>query len=174
MDVVGRSRRCFLQAVAAAVAGLALSGWLPAPLAAAFRAGDVPSRFPLSDLQGNRVVVPSEYGGRVLLIHFWASWCPACRGEMAALEGLFGRHGAKGFVPCSIGLGEKRETAAAYLRCREVSYPVLLDPDSQTRRPFGLTGIPTCFVLDRRGVIRHKIVGVADGGRLEKLLLSLL
>lgn len=174
MDRGGRSRRCFLRTAAAAGAGLVLCGWLPSPLAAAFRAGDVPSPFPLSDLQGRRVVVPSDYGGRVLLIHFWASWCPACRGEMAALESLHGRYGGRGFVPCSIGLGEKRETAMAYLKGRGVSYPVLLDPGSQTRRPFGLTGIPTCFVLDRRGVIRHKIVGVADGGKLEALLLPLL
>lgn len=174
MERGGRSRRWFLQRVAAAGAGLALGGWLPSPLVAAFRAGEVPSPFPLSDLQGRRVVVPSDYGGRVLLIHFWASWCPACRGEMAALSTLHGRYGGRGFLPCSIGLGEKRETATAYLKGRDVSYPVLLDPDWVTKKPFGVTGIPTCFVLDRGGVIRHKLVGVTDVAGLEKLLLSLL
>ena len=141
---------------------------------AAFRVGDVPSRVTLSDLKGNSVVIPSDFRGQVVLIHFWASWCPTCRGEMTALESLYGEYGGKGVIPCSIGIGEKRETAVSYLKNMTISYPVLLDPDSSTRKPFGVAGIPTYFVLDREGVIRHKILGKADPEGLDKIVRSLL
>ena len=134
----------------------------------------MPSRVTLSDLRGNSVVVPSDFKGRVVLIHFWASWCPTCRGEMTALESLYGQYGRKGVTPCSIGIGEKRETAVSYLKSVTVSYPVLLDPDSSTRKPFGVAGIPTYFVLDREGVIRQKILGKADPKGLEGIVRSLL
>ncbi|MHB8770460.1 MAG: TlpA family protein disulfide reductase [Syntrophales bacterium] len=134
----------------------------------------MPSRVSLRDLRGNRVVIPSDFKGRVVLIHFWASWCPTCRGEMATLESLYGTYGAKGVTPCSIGIGEKRETALAYLENMTVSYPVLLDPDSAARKPYGIAGIPTYFVLDRVGVIRHRILGKAVREGLEKIVRSLL
>jgi len=160
--------------IAASGAGLVIPGWMPLRAEAAFRVGDVPSRITLSDLTGNSVVIPSDFKGQVVLIHFWASWCPTCRGEMTALDSLYGTYGRGRVTPCSIGIGEKRETAVSYLKNMTVSYPVLLDPDSSTRKPFGVAGIPTYFVLDREGVIRQKILGKADPKGLEGIVRSLL
>jgi thiol-disulfide isomerase/thioredoxin len=168
------SRRFFLKTVAAAGAALIVPGWLPHRVEAAFRVGDAPSRATLSDLSGKSAVIPTDFKGRVLLIHFWASWCPTCRGEMKALESLYGKYGGRGFTPCSIGIGEKRETAVSYLKNMTISYPVFLDTGSSTRKPFGVAGIPTYFVLDRECVIRHKILGKADPEGLDKIVRSLL
>ena len=168
------SRRIFFRMAAAAGIGLTVTGWMPLRVEAAFRVGDVPSRIALSDLRGNSVVIPSDFKGQVVLIHFWASWCPTCRGEMTALDSLYGTYGRRRVTPCSIGIGEKRETAVSYLKNMTVSYPVLLDPDSSTRKPFGVAGIPTYFVLDREGVIRQKILGKADPKGLEGIVRSLL
>lgn len=168
------SRRTFLKTLAAAGVGLIIPGWMPRRGEAAFRVGDVPSRVTLSDLRGNSVVIPSDFKGQMVLIHFWASWCPTCHGEMKTLEALYGKYGGKGITPCSIGMGEKKETAVSYLRNMTISYPILLDPGSSTRKPFGIAGIPTCFVLDREGVIRHKILGKADPEGLDKIVRSLL
>ena len=158
----------------AAGAGLILSGWRPHPAEAAFRVGEVPSPITLSTLTGSKVVIPSAYKGKVLLIHFWASWCPTCRGEMTTLNSLYDAYAGKEVTPCSIGLGEKRETALNYMKNITVSYPVLLDTNSATRKPFGIAGIPTFFVLDREGVIRHRILGKADKGGLDKMVRALL
>jgi len=174
MRSVKTSRRSFLRIAAGAGAGLIVSGWLPRPVEAAFHVGDVPSIVILTDLKGNRVVIPSDFTGQVTLIHFWASWCPTCRREMATLASLYGKYGRKGFTPCSIGLGEKRETAVSYLQNMTIPYPVLLDPDSSTRKPFGVAGVPTYFLLDGKGVIRHRILGKADAARLEKIVTSML
>ncbi len=168
------SRRVFLRMAAVAGAGLIIPGWMTSPVEAAFRVGEVPSRITLSDLGGNSFTIPSDLTGKVALIHFWASWCPTCRGEMRVFEALYGQYRGKGVIPCSIGIGEKRETALSYLKGMTISYPVLLDPESSTRKQFGVAGIPTYFVLDRASVIRHKILGKADPEGLDRIVRSLL
>jgi cytochrome c biogenesis protein CcmG, thiol:disulfide interchange protein DsbE len=168
------SRRLFLRMAVAAGLGAIIPAWMPHRAEAALRMGDVPSSVTLSDLRGNGVTIPSDFSGRVALIHFWASWCPTCRGEMTALESLYGRYRGKGVIPCSIGIGEKKETALNYLKNISISYPVILDPGSKTRKFFGVAGIPTYFILDHGGVIRHKILGKADPEGLEKVVQSLL
>jgi cytochrome c biogenesis protein CcmG, thiol:disulfide interchange protein DsbE len=168
------SRRTFLRMITVAGVGLVIPGWMAPMVEAAFRVGDVPSKIILSDLSGNSVAIPSDFKGWVVLIHFWASWCPTCRGEMTVLDSLCGKYRAKGLTSCSIGIGEKRETAVSYLKGMTVSYPVLLDPGSSTKKPFGIAGIPTTFVLDRAGVIRHRILGKADREGLEKIIRPLL
>ncbi len=168
------SRRIFLRMIAAAGAGFVIPGWMPLRAEAAFRVGDAPSRVTLIDLKGNSFIIPSDLTGKVALIHFWASWCPTCRGEMKALETLYGQYGGKGVIPCSIGIGEKKETAAEYLKNMTISYPVLLDPDSSARKSFGVAGIPTYFMLDRESVIRHKILGKADPDGLDRIVRALL
>lgn len=168
------SRRFFLRMIAAAGVGLIIPGWLPRRVEAAYRVGDVPSRVTLSDLRGNSVTIPPDFAGKVALIHFWASWCPTCRGEMKFLESIYGKYGGRGILPCSIGIGEKKEKALSYLKDVTISFPVLLDPDSSTRRPFGVAGIPTYFVLDREGMIRYKILGKADPEGLDRIVRSLL
>jgi cytochrome c biogenesis protein CcmG/thiol:disulfide interchange protein DsbE len=172
--MVKASRRLFLKMVAAAGLGLVIPLWMPRRMEAAFRVGDVPPEVALSDLKGNSVVIPSDFKGKVTLIHFWASWCPTCRGEMTALEAFYAKYGEKGVIPCSIGLGEKRGTAMTYLKNVTVSYPVLLDPSSSSRKPFAVAGIPTYYVLDRRNVIRHKILGEANKEGLDRIIRTLL
>jgi cytochrome c biogenesis protein CcmG/thiol:disulfide interchange protein DsbE len=160
--------------IAAAGVSFAIPAWIPLRVEAAVRVGDIAPKFTLSDIKGNRVEIPSCFRGKVAVIHFWASWCPTCRGEMKALELLYGTYGEKGVTPCSIGIGEKKETAASYLKNLTISYPVLLDPGSSTRKPFGVAGIPTYFVLDREGAIRNKILGKADPKGLDRIVRSLL
>ncbi len=168
------SRRLFLQVAALTGLNLIISGVIPRRSQAAFRVGDVPPAVTLSDLRGNSVVIPSGFKGKIALIHFWASWCPTCRGEMATLESIYRRYGLKGVIPCSIGIGEKRETAISYLNNMSISYPVLLDPTSSTVKRFGVSGVPTCYVLDRENVIRQRILGEADKEGLDKTIRTLL
>ena len=168
------SRRFFLRTAAAFGLGFIIAGWAPRRSEAAFRMGEVPSNATLNDLRGNRFTVPADFAGKAVLIHFWASWCPACRGEMETLESIYGKYGGKGVIPCSIGIGEKEGTALRFLKNLKITYPVLLDPVSSTRKPYGVAGIPTLFVLDRKGVIRHKIIGKADSEGLQRIVRSLL
>ncbi len=124
----------------------------------------------LSDLQGNKVAIPADCRGKVALIHFWASWCPSCRGEMQNLEAIGNEYRDRGAFPCSIGVGEKREAALSYIGNMNITYPILLDSYAETKGVFGVNGIPTYYILDREGIIRHKILGKVDRSELDKMV----
>jgi cytochrome c biogenesis protein CcmG, thiol:disulfide interchange protein DsbE len=168
------SRRLFLNTAAVIGLGFIIPLCLPCWAEAAFRLGDVPSTLVLNDLKGNSIVIPTDFKGKVALLHFWASWCPTCRAEMMALEAIYVKYGSKGGATCSIGIGEKKETALSYIKNMGISYPVLLDPDKSSRKPFGISGIPTYYILDREGLLRHRILGEAGKGGLENILGALL
>jgi len=124
----------------------------------------------LSDVQGNEVVIPAAVRGKIALIHFWASWCRTCRSEMKHLEWIANQYRKDGVVAYSVGIGEKRKTAVAYISHLNISYPVLLDPSSVTKKQFGIVGIPTYYVLNREGIIRFKIFGETDDRQWEKII----
>ncbi|PKN19134.1 MAG: hypothetical protein CVU71_10180 [Deltaproteobacteria bacterium HGW-Deltaproteobacteria-6] len=124
----------------------------------------------LSDVSGNKVVIPADARGKIALIHFWASWCRTCRGEMKHLEWIANQYREAGVVAYSVGVGEKKTTAAAYIHNLNISYPVLLDPDAITKKRFGIVGIPTYYVLNREGIIRFKIFGETDDRQWEKII----
>jgi len=180
MEVVSRTqgfpigRRQILTLSVRAGLGLFLFGGLEKKAEAIVRVGDILPRVVLSDLKGNRVALPTDFQGRVAVLHFWASWCPACRTEMIALESLYTAYGRKGLVPCSIDVGEGPSSALSYLRDLKISYPVLLDPQSLTVRPFGLSGVPTFYFLDRQGALRLRVLGEADRAGLEKSIRMML
>lgn len=121
--------------------------------------GEAMSNIELGTLAEEKVVIPGAFSGKVLILHFWASWCSTCRGEMIALENVFREYSNQGAMPCSIGIGEKRETALRYIKNLDITYPVLLDPDLLTQRLLGISGVPTYYLLDRKGIIRRKILG---------------
>jgi cytochrome c biogenesis protein CcmG, thiol:disulfide interchange protein DsbE len=151
-----------------------LFGWLPLRAEAVLRLGDKAPKVTLKDLKGNQVALPNDFKGKVALLHFWASWCPSCRPEMTSIESLKQVYGAKGVFPCSINLGESKEAALRYINDIKITYPVLLDPGSLTVKPFGISGIPTFYILDRENVVRFKILGRADRDSLEKMIRTLL
>ena len=154
---------CSLLATAAAALG---------PAEAALKAGERPKRATLSDLTGARIVLPDAYGGKVLVVHFWASWCPACFRELEALESLFGEYRERGVAPVSVNVGETKAVVTESLRNRKVSYPILLDTDSATARLYGVAGVPTTFVLDRAGSVTVKVLGEIDREGLQRILLG--
>ena len=163
-------RRDFLRIAVAAGLGLALPGMTACGKEAVLRIGDVPPQATLPDLHGNPVVLPSAFRGSVVVIHFWASWCPLCRAEMSTLESLYGGRGRDAFTPCSVGVGEGREGALAYMGPLQITYPILLDRESTLVKLYGIAGIPTTYVLDRRSVVRHRILGKIEGEGLSRMI----
>jgi cytochrome c biogenesis protein CcmG, thiol:disulfide interchange protein DsbE len=142
-----------------------------APTAAgSVKAGDRPRTVMLDDLTGARIALPDTYGGNVVVVHFWASWCPSCLREIDALESLFGEYRGRGFVPVSVNVGETKAVATEALRSRKVTYPILLDPDSAAARLYGVRGFPTTFVLNREGSIGLKVLGEIDHDGLRRIL----
>ena len=165
------ARRDFLHyviAASAATLGLAAAG------EAAVKTGDRPKTVTLGDLSGAEVALPDAFGGKVVVVHFWASWCPACLREIEALESLFGEYRERGLAPVSVNVGETKAVASEALRTRKVTYPILLDTDAATARLYGVRGVPTTFVMDRAGSIGVKVLGEFDRHGLGRILAKML
>jgi cytochrome c biogenesis protein CcmG, thiol:disulfide interchange protein DsbE len=152
----------------------AMLGCLPRRAEAVLRIGNIPPKVTLNDLKGNQVTLPGDFKGKVALLHFWASWCPSCRPEMTSIESLNQVYSAKGVFSCSINLGESKEAALRYIKDIKITYPILLDPGSSTVKPFEISGIPTCYILDRENGVRFKILGRTNRDSLEKMIRTLL
>lgn len=105
--------------------------------------------FTLSDLGGKSWTL-SELKGKVVLVNFWATWCPPCKKEMPDLDALYTHFKDKGFVILAI-TDEKPEVVNAYLKEHPVGYPVLLDPDRKVNTAYQIDGIPKNLVYDRKG-----------------------
>jgi peroxiredoxin len=124
--------------------------------------------FTLSDLSGKTWKF-AELRGKVVLVNFWATWCPPCRKEMPDLETLYERFGSKGFVVLGIS-DEELAKVEPFIRERNVSFPVLLDPGRKVNDLFVVDGIPKSFVYDREG----KLVAQSIDMRTQKQFLEML
>jgi peroxiredoxin len=124
--------------------------------------------FTLKDLSGKTWTF-SELRGKVVLVNFWATWCPPCRKEMPDLEKLYERFGSKGLVVLGIS-DEEAAKVEPFIRERKVSFPVLLDPGRKVNEMFVVDGIPKSFVYDRDG----KLVTQSIDMRTEKQFLEML
>lgn len=105
-------------------------------------------------------VGPEDLRGKVVVVNFWATWCPPCRLEIPALQSLYeDREGEDVLV---IGLSTDQaglEAVRAFLAERGVTYPVGMATPELRRGFGGISALPTTFILDREGVIRHRVFG---------------
>ncbi len=141
---------------------------------APLRIGDTPPRIKLSDLNGTAVKVPDNFRGKVVIIHFWAGGCSSCAEEMPAMETLYEKYRRKGLVILAVNVGQKKELVKRLVKDVGITYPVLLDPDRKMAGSYDVVGVPRTYLVDRKGVIRYKILGSASSETLKKQLLSLL
>jgi peroxiredoxin len=124
--------------------------------------------FTLKDLTGKTWTF-SDLRGKVVLVNFWATWCPPCRKEMPDLEALYERFQSQGLAILAIS-DEEAAKVKPFIRERNVTFPVLLDPDRKVNDLFVVNGIPKSFVYDREG----KFVAQSIDMRTRKQFLEML
>jgi len=105
--------------------------------------------FTLTDMQGQRWNLKS-LRGRVVLLNFWATWCPPCRAELPDLNAINNRFKDRGLVILSIS-EEDESTLKHFLSQNKITYPVLLDRTGGTKKQFLVPGFPQTYVYDRDG-----------------------
>ncbi len=118
--------------------------------------------FVLKDLNGRSARL-SDFRGKVVLLNFWATWCPTCVGERAALERLWETHRPRGFVVLAVSID--RSSAAmvkSFVESHRLSFPVLHDRDDRVSPDYGVRGVPTSFLVTREGVIAYRVAGPYD------------
>jgi len=101
----------------------------------------------------------NDYKGKVVLIDFWASWCPPCKASFPALDAIRREYQAKGLEVLAVNLDERRHDADAFLAAHPHSLTVLYDPKGVSPQAFAVKGMPSSFLIDRAGNIRFTHMG---------------
>lgn len=134
-----------------------------------------PPALSLRDLSGN-VQDLEKYQDKVILVNFWASWCPPCRREMPSMQRLKERMADRPFVILGIDSGEQLDEVMSFLGLVKVDFPIMLDSDVVVTKRWKVFALPTSFLIDRQGRVRYAISGPTewDEGEALQLIESLL
>lgn len=152
------------------------NGTTTAGLISAPQAGFLAPDFTLETLEGESVTL-SDLRGQVVLVNFWATWCPPCKAEMPAFEQAYQDYADKGFVLLAVNAIQQDSVPAIdiFKANNGLSFPILLDTDSSISRAYQVQSLPTSFFVDKDGVISEVVIGgpMAEAlirARIEKLL----
>ena len=123
--------------------------------------------FELTTLDG--LAITSEtLRGKVVLVNFWATWCPPCRVEMPGFQGVYDRRRSQGFVVLGISTDAGgSDVVRAFLTAHHITYPVAMASASVVRDFGGASVLPTSFLIDRQGRIRNEVRGAFASVALE-------
>jgi peroxiredoxin len=137
-------------------------------------AGASQSRAPDFSLQtpDGETVTLAALRGKVVLLNFWATWCPPCKAEMPDLNNLHRKYAAEhDFVVLGVDFEEDAETVQPFLQQYRLIFPVVLDRDGRvTTKLFGVRPLPTTFIIDREGFVRDAWNGqIASEAMLARL-----
>lgn len=94
---------------------------------------------------------PEDYKGRIVLLNFWASWCPPCRDEFPSLERLQKKLGGKDFTVLAISTSDSQSGVERFLGGRSPVFDILMDDDGKVSAAFRARGVPVTYLLDRQG-----------------------
>jgi thiol-disulfide isomerase/thioredoxin len=130
--------------------------------------------FSLPDLAGNQVNL-AQFKGKVLVIDFWATWCPPCREAIPELVAMKKKYGSQGFDIVGISMDENpARVVPPFVDRYGINYPILM-ADSEVSSAFGgIYGLPTTFIVDRQGNIAQRYIGYVDLQVIEKEIEGLL
>jgi len=120
--------------------------------------GNLAPDFQLQNLNGQAVSL-NNLRGKSVLINFWATWCPPCRGEMPYIQEIYEEWSDKELVLLAINIGESSSKAREFMQNHNLSFTVLLDTKQAIAQKYNITGIPTTFFIDKDGIIQGKVIG---------------
>ena len=132
--------------------------------------------FELTDQYGTTHTL-EQYRGKVVFLNFWATWCPPCRAEMPDIQKLYEKYGSDNDEVAILAVAtpgyngeDDEEGVKAFLTENEYTYPVLMDPSGELMRYYGISAIPTTFMIDAAG----NIYGYVPGAMTEETMQSII
>lgn len=123
----------------------------------------VAPKLKLLNMDGKQVDL-GKLKGQVVLVNFWATWCPPCRREMPSLQRLWLKLGKSKLQIVAVNVGEDADTVLGFMGTLDDSptFPIVFDKDSTVLRAWPVKGLPTTFLIDRKGHIAYRAIGGRD------------
>lgn len=116
--------------------------------------------FELEYAANGKRMLSSELKGKVLFINFWASWCSPCKEEMPSIDKLSKHFSTnQDFILLPVLYRDDLQDAVNYLKESGFNLPILLDKDGKAARSYGLRGVPETYIIDKKGILRKKVIG---------------
>lgn len=132
--------------------------------------------FTLKNMEGKSVSL-SDFSGKVVLLNFWATWCGPCRVEMPAMEALYREMQSQGLEIVAVSVdAQGPEVTKPFQEAMGLTFPILHDPEYEVGLEYGARTLPISYVIDRKGIIQHRVFGARDwnGQEARKLIQALL
>lgn len=133
----------------------------------AIRKGSVAPDFVLTDMEGNKHKL-SDYRGQGVFLNFWGTWCKPCEREMPYMDNQYKAYKDKGVQILAVNVGESDYSVQNFIDRHNLSFPVLLDKDSQVMTAYDIDPLPFTFLIDKEG----KVVDLVKGELTEKIIQS--
>jgi len=123
--------------------------------------GDTAPGFKVTTASG-KAMTQRDFGGRILLLNFWASWCPPCKDETPSMNQLAQRLGPKGLVVLGVSVDENEAAYQSFLASERVVFDTALDATAEISANFGTFKYPETYVIGRDGKVLRKYIGPRD------------
>jgi cytochrome c biogenesis protein CcmG, thiol:disulfide interchange protein DsbE len=124
------------------------------------RIGKAAPDFTVQD--SDRKVTLSEFHGQVVVLNFWATWCPPCIEELPSLMEMQRRMKAKGVTVLAVSVDEDENAYKDFLKAHGVNLLTVRDPSGKSNQLYGTVKFPETYIIDRNGVMRRKFIGAVD------------
>ncbi len=134
----------------------------------AISVGDTVPSFKARTIDGSKSLALEDYRGKVVLLDFWASWCPPCLKSLPKYNDLRREIGTTDFEIVAVNVDENTDDAKKFLQKHPVSYPVAKDPKGILPGVFGVKAMPTSYLIDKNGVVQYVHAAFKDGD-MEKI-----
>ena len=133
-----------------------------------------PARLEAVLLDGNRVNL-EQWKGKVVMVNFWATWCPVCRAEMPQWQKFYDANRSRGFEMIAVSVDDGEEEVRAFMAAKGYTFPVAWRFDKREDDDFPtVRATPTTYFVDRQGRVATMLVGQISGGHLEQTVEHLL
>jgi cytochrome c biogenesis protein CcmG/thiol:disulfide interchange protein DsbE len=124
------------------------------------RIGNPAKEFSVQD--SDRKVSLDQFRGQIVVLNFWATWCPPCLEELPSLMTMQERMRGRGVVVVGVSIDVDQDAYHRFLKQQGINFLTVRDPQQKVASLYGTTGWPETYIIDREGVLRRKFVGAVD------------
>lgn len=114
--------------------------------------------------------IPTDVQGRITMLLFWSQGCTYCKKEMPLIEPIYQKYADRGFAFVAIQVGPDMQAAKRFKSDLSITFPVVVDEDARVKGLYGVSAVPTMYVLDEKGLLKERILGGLGAADIEKMI----